>query len=69
MQTCSVMTQEEAEKKVEELSAKLRSMNDKHNHIRIPEQIERLKSEIKLLNSTIEDLLKKQKEIQETYSS
>lgn len=69
LQTCSVMTQEEAEKKVEEFSAKLRSMNDKHNHIRIPEQIERLKSEIKLLNSTIEDLLKKQKEIQETYSS
>ena len=58
------MTQEQAEEKVEELSNKLRDLNDKQNHIRIPEQIERLKSEIKLLYSTIDDLLNKQKEIQ-----
>lgn len=63
---CQQMTQEEAEQKVEELSARLREINDKQNHTKIPEQIERLKSEIMLLNSTISDLLKKQSEIQET---
>ena len=66
---CQQVTQEEAEQKVEELSAKLRSLNDKQNHIKIPVQIETLKSEIKLLQSTINELLKKQKEIQETYTS
>ena len=66
MRATAEMTQEEAESRVEELSAKLRDLNDKQNHIRIPEQIERLKSEIKLLHSTIGDLLQKQREIQGT---
>lgn len=66
---CEGITQAEAEQKVEELSIKLRELNDKQNHIRIPEQIDRLRSEIKLLHSTIADLMKRQSEIQETYSS
>ena len=64
--SCEGITQAEAEQSVEELSIKLRELNDKQNHIRIPEQIDRLKSEIKLLHSTIADLLKKQSEIQGT---
>ena len=63
---CSNYTQAEAEQKVEELSTKLRSLNDKQNHTKIPEQIERLRSEIKLLHSTIADLMKRQSEIQGT---
>ena len=63
---CKDITQEEAEQKVEEFSAKLKVLNEKQNHVRIPEQIDRLRSEIKLLHSTIDDLMKRQSEIQGT---
>ncbi len=59
----SKMSKNKAESEVQKNSATIRRLTDKQNHIKIPQRISALKAEIVLLDSTIDDLIRKQEEI------
>lgn len=66
---CSKISQCDAKTKINELSAKIRSLTEKSNYLKIPQLINTLKAEITLLESTIKDLQNKKMQIESMYEA
>ena len=64
-----IMTKPVAIKKSEELAISIRRLIDKSKYIKLPQIISTLNAEILLLQSTINDLQKKQSEINSIYTN
>lgn len=65
--TTADVSRADAETQSAELAEAIRRVNDKMIHIKIPQRIATLKAEVTLLESTIENLMQKQNEIDALY--